>query len=85
MSASLPFAWPKTTASAAPRTPTYRRLVADTAICVVREVEDHVREKAGFGDEPNEQAGEGRVPSAGEARSLSAWPGVRNSIVQPPR
>ena len=26
----------------------YRRLVADTAICVVREVEDHVREKAGF-------------------------------------
>ena len=49
---------------------TYRRLVADTAICVVREVEDHVREKAGFGDEPNEQAGEGRVPSAGEARIL---------------
>ena len=48
----------------------YRRLVADTAICVVREVEDHVREKAGFGDEPNEQAGEGRVPSAGEARIL---------------
>ena len=49
----------------------YRRLVADTAICVVREVEDHVREKAGFGDEPNEQAGEGRVPSAGEARPPS--------------
>ena len=48
----------------------YRRLVADTAICVVREVEDHVREKAGFDDEPKEQAGEGRVPSAGEARIL---------------
>ena len=48
----------------------YRRLVADTAICVVREVEDHVREKASFDGEPNEQAGEGRVPSAGEARIL---------------
>ena len=48
----------------------YRRLVADTAICVVREVEDHVREKAGSDEEPNEQAGEGRVPSAGEARIL---------------
>jgi len=29
----------------------YRRLVADTAICVVREVEDHVREKAASEDE----------------------------------
>lgn len=48
----------------------YRRLVADTAICVVREVEDHVREKAGSGDEPNEKAGEGRVPSADKARVL---------------
>jgi predicted PurR-regulated permease PerM/GAF domain-containing protein len=48
----------------------YRRLVADTAICVVREVEDHVREKATSNDEPNDKAGGGRVPPADEARTL---------------
>jgi predicted PurR-regulated permease PerM len=42
----------------------YRRLVADTAICVVREVEDHVREKAEASDDPSEDP----KPSAGEAR-----------------
>jgi predicted PurR-regulated permease PerM/GAF domain-containing protein len=41
----------------------YRRLVADTAICVVREIEDHVREKAASADEP----GNGRSASAKEA------------------
>ena len=51
----------------------YRRLVADTAICVVREVEDHVREKAGFGDEPKEQAGEG--PRAICRRGANPLPG----------
>ena len=49
----------------------YRRLVADTAICVVREVEDHVREKASSTDEPSQEAGEGRLPSAREARPPS--------------
>lgn len=38
----------------------YRRLVADTAICVVREVEDHVREKAASDDD----AEAGESPSA---------------------
>ncbi len=42
----------------------YRRLVADTAICVVREVEDHVREKAESSDDLSEDP----KPSAGEAR-----------------
>ncbi|PVE23774.1 phytochrome sensor protein [Microvirga sp. KLBC 81] len=41
----------------------YRRLVADTAICVVREIEDHVREKVPSSDEPDEQTGENRLPS----------------------
>ncbi|ACL61414.1 AI-2E family transporter [Methylobacterium nodulans] len=44
----------------------YRRLVADTAICVVREIEDHVREKASA-DEP----GEDRLPSAAAERPPS--------------
>ena len=47
----------------------YRRLVADTAICVVREVEDHVREKAASTDEPDGQPASPR--SAGEARPPS--------------
>jgi len=34
----------------------YRRLVADTAIFVVREVEDHIREKAASADEDNPDA-----------------------------
>ncbi|WP_262271736.1 AI-2E family transporter [Microvirga yunnanensis] len=44
----------------------YRRLVADTAICVVREVEDHVRENAASPDEvaPDED----RAPSVREER-----------------
>lgn len=46
----------------------YRRLVADTAICVVREVEDHVREKAASADEQSN----GRSVSASEARPSSA-------------
>lgn len=49
----------------------YRRLVADTAICVVREVEDHVREKAASTDEQSEQTGEGRLASSDEARPSS--------------
>ncbi|WP_445500389.1 AI-2E family transporter [Microvirga sp. G4-2] len=49
----------------------YRRLVADTAICVVREVEDHVREKAATGDEANEDTGEGRLPPAKAERPSS--------------
>jgi predicted PurR-regulated permease PerM/GAF domain-containing protein len=50
----------------------YRRLVADTAICVVREVEDHVGEKkAASTDEPDEQTDGGRSVSAGEARPPS--------------
>jgi predicted PurR-regulated permease PerM/GAF domain-containing protein len=47
----------------------YRRLVADTAICVVREVEDHIQEKATSGDET--ATGEDRVPSAHETRQTS--------------
>jgi len=47
----------------------YRRLVADTAICVVREVEDHIRENAASGDV--EATGENRVPSAREAQPPS--------------
>jgi predicted PurR-regulated permease PerM/GAF domain-containing protein len=42
----------------------YRRLVADTAICVVREVEDHVRENATSGDEV--ATDEDRAPPARE-------------------
>lgn len=34
----------------------YRRLVADTAISVVREVDDHIREKASSAEEPNHMA-----------------------------
>lgn len=34
----------------------YRRLVADTAICVVREVEDHVREKASATEDDGERS-----------------------------
>jgi predicted PurR-regulated permease PerM/GAF domain-containing protein len=44
----------------------YRRLIADTAIRVVREVEDHIREKASVA-EPSDEAGAGRLPAAGEA------------------
>jgi predicted PurR-regulated permease PerM/GAF domain-containing protein len=44
----------------------YRRLVADTAVCIVREVEDHVREKAVVTREPDAQRGEDRPP-LGEA------------------
>jgi predicted PurR-regulated permease PerM len=44
----------------------YRRLVADTAICVVREVEDHVRDKAAA-----EEQGEGRLSSAAAERQRS--------------
>ncbi|WP_244510692.1 AI-2E family transporter [Microvirga guangxiensis] len=44
----------------------YRRLVADTAICVVREVEDHIREKATSSDDA--EAGENPVPAAREAQ-----------------
>lgn len=40
----------------------YRRLVADTAICVVSEVEDHVRETSTAGDDA--KTGEDRLPSA---------------------
>jgi predicted PurR-regulated permease PerM/GAF domain-containing protein len=47
----------------------YRRLVADTAICVVREVEDHIQEKATSGNET--ATGEDRVPSAHETRQTS--------------
>jgi len=45
----------------------YRRLVADTAICVVREVEDHIREKGLSSDDA--EVGEGPEPSPREARS----------------
>jgi predicted PurR-regulated permease PerM/GAF domain-containing protein len=44
----------------------YRRLVADTTICVVREVEDHVREKAVSSDEAI--MNRDPVPSAREVR-----------------
>ena len=47
----------------------YRRLVADTAICVVREVEDHIREKATSGDEA--ATDDDRAPSAREERPSS--------------
>jgi len=46
----------------------YRRLVADTAICVVQEVEDHIREKAAASADADENAGEDRVPSPGGVR-----------------
>ncbi|MXQ12193.1 AI-2E family transporter [Microvirga makkahensis] len=49
----------------------YRRQVADMAVCVVREVEDHVGEKAADGVEASKDAGEGDRPSAGEARPPS--------------
>jgi predicted PurR-regulated permease PerM/GAF domain-containing protein len=49
----------------------YRRLVADTAICVVREVEDHVREKAASVDEPEAQTDADLSGSAGETRPPS--------------
>jgi predicted PurR-regulated permease PerM/GAF domain-containing protein len=48
----------------------YRRLVADTAICVVREIEDHVRENASA-EEPDEQGGEGRSTPATAERPQS--------------
>ena len=47
----------------------YRRLVAETAVCVVREVEDHIREKATSGDEA--ATDDDRAPSAREERRLS--------------
>lgn len=49
----------------------YRRLVADTAICIVREVEDHIREKVTSGDEAHEQIAKGQMPSAIEERPPS--------------
>jgi predicted PurR-regulated permease PerM/GAF domain-containing protein len=48
----------------------YRRLVADTAICVVREIEDHVREKAASADEPG-NGGSASAKGAEEARPSS--------------
>ena len=50
----------------------YRRLVADTAICVVREVEDHIRDKAAS-DEPRQRTTIAyRLPSGAAAvRPLS--------------
>jgi predicted PurR-regulated permease PerM/GAF domain-containing protein len=47
----------------------YRRLVADTAICVVREVEDHIREKANSGNEADRD--DDRAPSTREGSPLS--------------
>jgi GAF domain-containing protein len=44
----------------------YRRLIADTAIRVVREVEDHIREKAST-HEVSDEAVAGLAPSRGEA------------------
>ena len=44
----------------------YRRLVASTAISVVREVEDHIREKDPSTAAPSEKAGEPRVLSGSE-------------------
>jgi len=47
----------------------YRRLVADTAIFVVREVEDHIREKAASSDDA--EADERSAPSTREVRPSS--------------
>jgi predicted PurR-regulated permease PerM len=49
----------------------YRRLVADTAICVVREVEDHVREKAATTDEAGERTDEERPAADRDERAPS--------------
>jgi predicted PurR-regulated permease PerM/GAF domain-containing protein len=49
----------------------YRRLVADTAVCIVREIEDHVRERAAVTREPDALGGEDRPPPGGEARPQS--------------
>lgn len=49
----------------------YRRLVADTTICVVREIEDHVREKAASGDQANAGSGKDCSRPAGEAQQPS--------------
>ncbi|MCB5173913.1 AI-2E family transporter [Microvirga lenta] len=49
----------------------YRRLVADTAICVVREIEDQVREKAASGDQANAGTGKDLLPPADEAQQPS--------------
>jgi predicted PurR-regulated permease PerM/GAF domain-containing protein len=49
----------------------YRRLVAETAICVVREVEDHIRDKATTSKEADEPTEHGRSPSATAERSPS--------------
>jgi predicted PurR-regulated permease PerM/GAF domain-containing protein len=49
----------------------YRRLVAETAICVVQEVEDHVREKTESADGPSKDKGKNGPPSADEARPAS--------------
>jgi len=47
----------------------YRRLVADTAICVVREIEDHIREKSALGGEADTD--DDRPSSVSEARPSS--------------
>jgi predicted PurR-regulated permease PerM len=49
----------------------YRRLVAETAICVVQEVEEHVREKTGSADGPSEKGSDDQLSSAGEAQPAS--------------
>src|SRR5690606_34100656 len=49
----------------------YRRLVADTAICVVREVEDHIREKAVMEEADVRPAGETAPLADGEGRTAS--------------
>lgn len=48
----------------------YRRLVADTAVCVVREIEDHVQEKASQA-QPGEGPADARQPSAAAERPPS--------------
>ncbi|RDI62389.1 AI-2E family transporter [Microvirga subterranea] len=49
----------------------YRRLVADTAICVVREVEDHVREKVSA-----DKAGDGAGPAGSTSAAAERPPTV---------
>ncbi|MFC7396850.1 AI-2E family transporter [Chelatococcus sp. GCM10030263] len=49
----------------------YRRLVAETAICVVQEVEDHVREKTGSTEEPSKGKGGDTSSSVAEAQPAS--------------
>jgi len=49
----------------------YRRLVADTAVCVVREIEDNVREKASSPVEPADGTSDARLPSTAAERPPS--------------